>query len=234
MPKLQAPPNGVRVRMYRQGQGDCYLLALPREGGDDPVYVLIDCGFKPGSPEFLRPDDTDDAASITKIVDHIGESTGDHLDLVIITHEHEDHVNGFRYAEDPLFDRFAIGEVWVAWTEDPDDDLAEKLRKTHDVLLLNLVQARNKMAFAMGADDLAVQRIDALLGLELGSGRAGFPALAISEADLSPAARKLKLAIKLIKDKARAHGRVVYRNPGDEPIVVPGTAVRAFVLGPPR
>jgi hypothetical protein len=221
--------------MYRQGQGDCYLLALPRQGGGDPVYVLIDCGFKPGSPAFLREDETDDAKSIANIVDHIGESTGNQLDLVVITHEHEDHVNGFRYGENPLFDRFAINEAWVAWTEDPDDELAEKLRKTHEDILLNLVQARNKMARAMGADDLAVRRIDALLGLELGPGPDGdgFPA-AISEEDLSPATRNLKRAMKLIKDKARAHGRVLYRKPGDEPIVVPGTTVRAFVLGPPR
>jgi hypothetical protein len=78
MPKLEAPPNGARVRMYRHGQGDCYLLAMPREGGGDPVYVLIDCGFKPGSPAYLRENESDED-SIAAIVDHIGESTGDRL-----------------------------------------------------------------------------------------------------------------------------------------------------------
>ena len=30
------PTNGVTVRMYRQGHGDCFLLAFPREGGGEP------------------------------------------------------------------------------------------------------------------------------------------------------------------------------------------------------
>ena len=30
------PKNGVTVRMYRQGHGDCFLVAFPREGGGDP------------------------------------------------------------------------------------------------------------------------------------------------------------------------------------------------------
>ena len=49
MPRLELTDGGVTVRMYRPGHGDCFLLALPREGGGDPVYVLIDCGYKPGS-----------------------------------------------------------------------------------------------------------------------------------------------------------------------------------------
>src|SRR5687768_16586106 len=47
MPKLKPPNNGIVVRMYRIGHGDCFLLAMPREGGGNPVYVLIDCGYKP-------------------------------------------------------------------------------------------------------------------------------------------------------------------------------------------
>ena len=45
MAKLVPPENaGVVVRMYRQGHGDCFLLAFPRDGGGEPVRVLIDCG----------------------------------------------------------------------------------------------------------------------------------------------------------------------------------------------
>ena len=45
---LSPPANGVAIRMYRQGHGDCFLLALPREGQATgrPVYVMIDCGLK--------------------------------------------------------------------------------------------------------------------------------------------------------------------------------------------
>jgi glyoxylase-like metal-dependent hydrolase (beta-lactamase superfamily II) len=108
MPKLELPDSGVSVRMYRQGHGDCFLLAMPRDGGGDPVYVLIDCGYKPGSPAYLHN------KPIEEIVEHIGESTGRHLDLMILTHEHQDHLNGIWKKTKPYFDEFQIDEAWVA------------------------------------------------------------------------------------------------------------------------
>src|SRR5215212_9460425 len=102
MPRLELTDGGVTVRMYRQGHGDCFLLALPREGGGGPVYVMIDCGYKPGSPAFLK------GRKIADVVEHIGEATGFHLDLVVITHEHQDHLNGIWKERDPYFGRFRI------------------------------------------------------------------------------------------------------------------------------
>ena len=54
------------------------------------VYVLIDCGYKPGSPEFIKHN---------KPIGDIVEPTssrprGGHIDLAILTHEHQDHLNG--------------------------------------------------------------------------------------------------------------------------------------------
>ena len=39
MAKLIPPKNGVTVRMYRIGHGDCFVIAMPRDGGGDPVPV---------------------------------------------------------------------------------------------------------------------------------------------------------------------------------------------------
>src|SRR4051794_23702725 len=118
MPKLQPPANGVRVRMYRQGHGDCFLLVLPRDGGGEPVYVLIDCGYKPGSPGYLKN------KTNQEIVDNIAEATDRHLDLMILTHEHQDHLNGIWKETNPYFGDFQIDEAWLAWTEDPADEVA--------------------------------------------------------------------------------------------------------------
>jgi hypothetical protein len=52
--RLLAPENGVTVRMYRTGHGDCFLLAFAGEAADKPAYVLIDCGYKPGSPQHIN------------------------------------------------------------------------------------------------------------------------------------------------------------------------------------
>jgi hypothetical protein len=50
MPKLQPPANGVTVRMYRQGLGDCFLLTF-RGGDGKPRYLWIDCGVLLGTPD---------------------------------------------------------------------------------------------------------------------------------------------------------------------------------------
>jgi hypothetical protein len=214
--------------MYRQGHGDCFLLALPRQDSDDPVYVLIDCGLKPGSQSFIH------GKPIVDIVEHIGASTDDKLDLVIITHEHQDHVNGIWRKENPPFDRFTIDEAWLAWTESREDPLAEELRKRHKDTLLGLVAARRELALRADTDGLAINRLDTLLSLELGVEEDTLPEqdLQAIVADLERSVNKQ--GMKLIKDKAAARGGVSYLSPGGQPLTIPGTAVRAFVFGPPR
>src|SRR5687767_11287194 len=52
----------VRVRMYRQGLGDCFLVTFGRDSGV-PFQMLIDCGVLTGTKVFM-----------TKIVEHIRET----------------------------------------------------------------------------------------------------------------------------------------------------------------
>ena len=51
MPITTSPevPGGskVRIRMYRQGLGDCFLLTFYGDGG--PHHILIDCGVLSGT-----------------------------------------------------------------------------------------------------------------------------------------------------------------------------------------
>ena len=55
---------------------------------------------------------------------------------MILTHEHQDHLNGIWKKTKPYFEDFQIDEAWVAWTEDPEDDLANDLRERHRDQLL--------------------------------------------------------------------------------------------------
>ena len=216
--------------MYRQGHGDCFLLALPREGGGKPVYVLIDCGYKPGSQDFIPH-----KKPIGEIVEHIGASTGGKLDLVIITHEHQDHVNGIWRKENPPFARFTIEEAWLAWTENRDDPLAEELRKRHKDTLLGLMAARqNLAALRADHDQLAFKRLDTLLGIELGLEDDSTLERELQAIEGNPEKSVNKQGMKLIKDKAAARGGVSYLSPGGQPLMIPGTAVRVFVFGPPH
>lgn len=227
--KMTAPKSGVKVRMYRQGHGDCFLLAFRGERGK-PVYVLIDCGYKPGSngPEY-------NLQTIDDVVDDIKEATSRRLDVVVITHEHQDHVNGFWRKQDAPFRDFKIGEAWFAWTEDPDDPLANELRQRHHDQLLGLIGARNKLA----ADDNAeVDWLDDLLTLELGLefeegvNRTTQFRAAAADRKKNPENSVNKQGMKLIKDLAEKD--IKYIKPHAGILKVPGVAgVRVFAFGPP-
>ena len=63
---------------------------------------------------------------MTRVAESIVATTGGRLDALVVTHQHWDHVSGFLQAED-VFNRLAVVEVWLAWTEDPADELAREL-----------------------------------------------------------------------------------------------------------
>jgi hypothetical protein len=225
---LKTPKDCVTVRMYRQGHGDCFLLAFPT-GKVRPYFVLIDCGYKPGSENFLPNKD------FINIVNNIGEATDFTIDLVIVTHEHQDHVNGFWKKNDPYFGEFEIKESWFAWTEDPSDKIANKLRRKHRDQLIGLIEARNMLGMSNNVDGKSLNRIDSLLGLEIGGeGNDDFDIGLMRLAATEPAKQVNKLAMKLIKDKSREHLGVRYLRPGELKTLPTSAEVNVYVIGPPR
>lgn len=225
--RLIPPPGGVTVRMYRIGHGDCFLLAFAGDDPDKPAYVLIDCGYKPGSPGKINP--PDGVTSSKEIAADIRRATAGHIDVAIVTHEHQDHVNGI---SERNFEGIGIGEAWFAWTENPADDLANDLRKQFKDKLLGLIAARNRLA-AAGGEDGRVAMIDELLAFELGGEEEGFN-VAAAAAMLGAAGQSMnKRSMKIIKDKAE--NGVKYLRPHERIHSVPGASqVRVFPLGPPR
>jgi glyoxylase-like metal-dependent hydrolase (beta-lactamase superfamily II) len=117
--KPQAPGDyRAKIRMYRQGLGDCFLISLPRKG-DRPYYVMIDCGVILGTADPVK--------KMTDVVEDIGATTTGEIDLLIATHEHWDHLSGFIQAKES-FDKLTVHEVWLGWTEDIRNLLTKKLR----------------------------------------------------------------------------------------------------------
>jgi hypothetical protein len=50
--RLFPAADEIRVRLYGQGLGDCFLLAFPRPGQDkNPCYLVIDCGVAMSTPK---------------------------------------------------------------------------------------------------------------------------------------------------------------------------------------
>lgn len=212
--------------MYRHGHGDCFLLAFPGSGGQ-PVYVLIDCGYKPGSNDKAKYG----LADIGTIITHIGDSTDKKLDLVIVTHEHQDHVNGFGKPGSSPFDSFDMTEAWFAWTESPTDKLAIELRRRYGDQLVGLAAARNLL---FGASPDSVGNIDELLMLELGVNSPSQFAAEAAAKKKDPENSVNKQGMKLIKDKAGKE-RTKYILPHQEILKIPGVdGVRVHALGPPH
>lgn len=223
--QLIPPAEGAVVRMYRTGHGDCFLLAFAGDDAVKPVYVLIDCGYKPGSPAKIVP-----PTNIKDITESIRISTGGHIDVAVITHEHQDHVNGIT---EKNFEGITIGETWFAWTEDPEDDLANSLRKLFKDKLLGLIDARNRMA---AADSETTKLIDNLLEFELGGideSEVFSAGLGFAAADEVKGQSKNKKSMQVFKDLAE--NGIRYLKPHDDISSLPGAKdVRVFSLGPPR
>ncbi len=119
----------LRVRMYRVGFGDAFLIFFP--GRERPRKVLVDCGS-------IALDNISMEAVVNQILEDAREDGEPRLDVVVATHRHRDHVSGFDH---PLWSQVRVGEVWMPWTERPDDPDARRIRDAQTRLALRL-QAR--------------------------------------------------------------------------------------------
>lgn len=156
----------VRIRMYRQGLGDCFLLTFDPDG--TPTHVLIDCGVILGTP--------DAASGMRKVAEDIAETTGGRLDILIATHEHWDHLSGFLQAK-AAFQALDVGAVWMGWTEDPADPVARGLVRTRNQALAGLRLGMTRLQ--MAGDSETAGEIEGLLGFFGASGATTADALEV-------------------------------------------------------
>ena len=221
--QLIPAPGGAAVRMYRSGHGDCFLIAFAGEDSARPAYVLIDCGYKPGSPGKLTP-----PTDITEIGRHIVASTKGFVDVGVVTHEHQDHVNGLTPNN---FPGLKVGKVWFAWTESAEDDVANALRKKFKDRLLGLIDTRANLLGAGKNQD--AEDLGWYLEFELGEAPDGFNGNQHAAAGgKDPSKSANKIAMKFLRDCAAGDPEYLYPH---KILAVPAAmSARAFVLGPPR
>lgn len=127
------PETTVRVRMYNVGFGDAFLVTVTN--GDTCWRMLVDCGVHAQGRAKIDGRSRSILETVETIkADLIAEPDADmpcrnggrpHLDVIVATHRHADHVNGF--AED-AWDDVEVDEVWVPFVEDPSDPVAVDLR----------------------------------------------------------------------------------------------------------
>lgn len=100
--------GSVEIRMYCIGTGDCFIIKFFREDGSS-FTMMIDCGSCRGDQKWFLP-----------YIENLAEHVDHQIDLLVVTHEHQDHVNGFQKCKD-IFQTITIRNAWFAWTERPDD-----------------------------------------------------------------------------------------------------------------
>ncbi len=93
------------VRIYNVGLGDCIYLRVP-DVHDKVVHVLIDCGNKFSDLQLLK----DYITELKKELPDAGNNKK-RLDLLVVTHPHEDHDRGF---EESVFKDIKIERIWLS------------------------------------------------------------------------------------------------------------------------
>jgi hypothetical protein len=205
----------LRIRLYRHGLGDCILLRFRKDDGEGSFNVLIDCGLISVAE---KPRD-----KMLRVAQDIDQACNGHLDVVVMTHEHWDHVSGFHASQArEIFEAMSIGEVWYAWTEDPRNELGRRLRAERAEKLNALASAVNAFAHMPGMEGRA---------RELGS-MLGFFGLKPGEPP-GPRIGRTRDAFEYLQGKQDVKTR--YLAPSQAPRSLPEVGgVRLYVLGPPQ
>jgi beta-lactamase superfamily II metal-dependent hydrolase len=92
------------VRMFDVGLGDCIYARVPDK--DRAVHILIDCGNKFGEMRLLQ----EAIANLESELPQNPDGTRN-LDLLVVTHPHEDHHKGF---EPDFFGKIKIKNLWLS------------------------------------------------------------------------------------------------------------------------
>ncbi|MEO8649841.1 MAG: MBL fold metallo-hydrolase, partial [Acidobacteriota bacterium] len=212
-------PDTIRIRMYRVGFGDCFLLSIPN--GNGHKHVVIDCGVH-GSGNIK---------TIGLAVENIRTETGSKIAAIIATHSHQDHISGFSEA----WEMMDVEQVWLPWSEDPMDELALKWSKkqaklAEDLMRHFVAQAALNSADASTPDrKKAVNAVFNLVGSEDALGLLGAAAASNAGklASNAKAMKRLKEGLKDAEVKYLEAGKVMPNALG-----IAGLEVQ--VLGPPR
>ncbi len=201
--------------MYQVGFGDCFLLSFyyrrALSDGRKERHVLIDFGstHAPARSKSLLPQ----AGHL------IEQHTNGRLDVIVATHRHKDHIDGFGDVETAaIIDKLRPGLVVRPWTDDP--------RLPADAAEPALAPRARFAAGLAAAQDFSVAVASMVGAARAGSLRGELASMALDQVPNQEAVDRLV-------GWAEAGSGVYVRAGGNSRVeeFVPGITVR--VLGPP-
>lgn len=217
--------TSVAIYMFKMGTGDCFLLKFMAKK-TVKYKMLIDCGTISGGKEKLLP-----------ILETLKKKAENHVDLLVVTHEHKDHVYGFEVGESLFGEDFKVDAVWMAWSEKDGDDTVEAWKKEHGEKKMALAAAAERMKAPELVKDLKNALGNSLNANGILKMHEQF-ATALSEfADLHVSGGEYKNGLKgmeIVKNKI-AKNKIDFKKRGDVIDAIPELpGVRIWVLGPPE
>jgi beta-lactamase superfamily II metal-dependent hydrolase len=230
--KSKATKGELRIRMYRVGFGDFFLMTVPTSDG--PQHILIDCGVTPGRTK------KGDIGTIKAAVAHMAEETGKKLALIIVTHRHQDHIIGFSRAAE-IFNDFKVGALWMSiWETEYDPNEKKEKKKTmasdfQEELTALALSMQSRLATA-GKSDPKTDEILAMLQNATGVDHADFAATGGSAAAKKSGKGGGTNAASLAFLKSGLGLEPEYYQKGDKPKMpkaLKDAGLTAQILGPP-
>ncbi|MDB5455802.1 MAG: hypothetical protein JWP92_1387 [Caulobacter sp.] len=217
---MARPPAGadtLKVRMYKGLLGDCFLLSLA--SGAVRSHILIDCGILQGI--------AGGAQRMKKVAADIVAQTGGRLDLLVVTHQHWDHISGFAHAADVFLEGgIKIDRLWMGWTENGADPQAQALNARFDKAK-RAVTAAARLAAQLKAQGAAVAD-SVTAGLE------AFIGPIEDDERLAAAGGGRMTGARVMQTLKAVAGAVDFLEPGQVTRTPGPIGLKTYVLAPPR
>src|SRR5215217_5766051 len=108
-------PVTATIRMYnQQNLGDCFLLHFKNK--EEEAYVLIDFGSYEG----------DNTEREKLIAENIKRTVAGKKLIIVLTHQHKDHLSGFLHAGDLL--KGDKRELWLSYLDSEKSEEGKAIR----------------------------------------------------------------------------------------------------------
>ncbi|MEP6849058.1 MAG: MBL fold metallo-hydrolase [Acidobacteriota bacterium] len=120
------------------------MLTFSAEGKRD-FDMMIDCGLLVGTKngdaimQAVAADIKQNLAAKEKV------DGKEPIDVVVLTHEHADHISGFTQAQ-AIFDQIHLGEFWAGWVDDVNNPNYQAVRDRFKKQITGLKAAVAKMS----------------------------------------------------------------------------------------